>query len=63
MYYHHYSTKILYNLTQCVVWQWMSIVLVFSGLYLQIAAKLFVRHHGDEDVGGGESSVGKKKIE
>mmetsp|Transcript_44065 Transcript_44065/g.79086 ORF Transcript_44065/g.79086 Transcript_44065/m.79086 type:complete len:444 (+) Transcript_44065:216-1547(+) len=45
------------------VWQWMSIGLVFSGLYLQIAAKLFVRCHGDEDVGVGESGVGKKKME
>mmetsp|Transcript_39532 Transcript_39532/g.85260 ORF Transcript_39532/g.85260 Transcript_39532/m.85260 type:complete len:460 (+) Transcript_39532:75-1454(+) len=40
-----------------VVWQWISIGLVFGGLYLQIAAKLFERHNGDH--GGGK----KKKVE
>mmetsp|Transcript_11726 Transcript_11726/g.25361 ORF Transcript_11726/g.25361 Transcript_11726/m.25361 type:complete len:502 (-) Transcript_11726:120-1625(-) len=41
--------------------QWTSIGLVFGGLYLQIAAKLFERHR--EEVGGGEPGAGKKKVE
>mmetsp|Transcript_8582 Transcript_8582/g.19256 ORF Transcript_8582/g.19256 Transcript_8582/m.19256 type:complete len:467 (-) Transcript_8582:196-1596(-) len=40
------------------VWQWVSIGLVFCGLYLEIVAKLFEQHHGDEN-----EDVGKKKQE
>jgi len=44
------------------VWQWVSVGLVFGGLYLQIAAKLFEQqqqHHPHDEATG----EGKKKVE
>ncbi|KAL7531276.1 hypothetical protein ACHAXR_003953 [Thalassiosira sp. AJA248-18] len=45
------------------VWQWVSIGLVFGGLYLQIVAKIFEQHHHDvvDEKNDGRGRVEKKK--
>lgn len=42
------------------VWQWVSVGLVFGGLYLEIAAKMVEQQHRDDD---NSVSTGKKKME